>query len=214
MMSDLRNSQWYLVRLPLLTQLLQHCCSQSKAALPGSQATPGEIRNSSSRSEELEPVTLLPQKGDVSSSPYLIYRPCTGMGVKAVSACQLFTFSSFTMSTPLQSPFVSATKPTCLPNPIRTPGHLLKGKSEARYRSFISHWQSHLLAFQAASLPLLVQLTLFPIELDALWLQVNVHSSVKNTHLLLLQLLTRTIPRPKCPSGHHLPVITNQLQIA
>lgn len=121
----------------------------------GSKATPGEIGNSSSRSEELEPVTLLPQKGEVSSSPYLMCRPCTSMGIKAVRAWQLFTFSSFTMSTPLQSPFVCATKSTCLLNSIRTPGHLLKGKSEARYRSFISHLQSHLLAFQAASLPLL-----------------------------------------------------------
>lgn len=126
-MSDLRNSQWYLVRLLLLTQLLEHCCSQSKAALLGSKATPGEMRNSSSRSEELEPVTLLPQKGGVPSSPYLMFRPCTGMGVKAVRGCQFFIFSSFTTSTPVQSPFVSATKPTCLLNPIRAPGHLLKG---------------------------------------------------------------------------------------
>lgn len=32
MMSDLRNSQWYLLGLPLLTQLLQQWCSQRKAA--------------------------------------------------------------------------------------------------------------------------------------------------------------------------------------
>lgn len=98
----------------------------------GSKAAPGEIRNPSSSSKELEPVTLLPQKGGVSSSPYLMYRPCTGMGIKAVRARQLFTFSSFTMSTPLRSPFVSATQSTCLLNSIRTPGHQLKGKSEAR----------------------------------------------------------------------------------